>query len=265
MARETWTVDGYALTDGAVRDVELREGLYATPEGYRGELTAVGARHGLLWRPRPLGPGAFALQLWLGADSRAELEDAYDELLRYVIRPERLLSWRRGLADGSVREAMGQVVERIEPAPIGQLGMRVGLVVQVPDGRWRDLATSDSGALAPGVAVELAAFADATAPMDDLVVTVNGPLTGNLRVEDVRSGKGFSYSGALPGVGQSLTVNAGSWTLTGATWATLSYDGATPFELTPGTPSGPPAIKVTGDGMTGATRVRVTGRQAYLA
>lgn len=266
MAREDWTAGGYVLTQGAVRDVELRAGLYGVAP-VRGEDAAT-PRHGRRWRRKPLDAGAFTLSLWLGANTRTELEVAYDELLRAVARLEGLVRWQRTLAGGSARECWGYLGEGPQPDDVGQLAMRVGLAVVVPAGLWQGVADVAPVAVAAAGTTTLAGeLGTSTGPLTGLRVTITGPAT-DAHVTDARTGRGFTVQGVIA-AGTTCVVDSGAWTVTGSssrTVANLLYDGPTFLEVAPGVAPGEgPQLTVAATNTSGATAVSVTGRASFLA
>ncbi|QKW22295.1 hypothetical protein HUT16_27340 [Kitasatospora sp. NA04385] len=273
MAFERWLVDGYDLTDGLVRDVEYRAGLTATP-AVVGANATVPNRIGELWRPKHHGPGKFTLALWLApAGGRwQDVEAAWEDLLRAVARPHRLLTFERHTAAGQVRRCQGEVLSALTPTPLGQDGMRISLEVNVPSGYWESADVAFE-ATAPGVPLpqdlDLEPFADATAPMEQLAYRITGPITAPT-VTDTTDGTGdsFTYTGQIP-AGQALTVDAATWQLTGSGGLVpdpgrLTNTGPAFLRLTPGLPGTAPSVRLTGTNPGPTTQLAVTGRRAYL-
>ncbi|MGW4694866.1 hypothetical protein ACWEO1_21110 [Kitasatospora cineracea] len=274
MAFERWLVDGYDLTDGLVRDVEYRAGLTATP-AVVGANATVPNRIGELWRPKHHGPGKFTLALWLApAGGRwQDVEAAWEDLLRAVARPHRLLTFERHTAAGQVRRCQGEVLSALTPTPLGQDGMRISLEVNVPSGYWESADTSFE-ATAPGAPLpqdlDLEPFADATAPMENLAYRITGPITAPT-VTDTTDGTGgdsFTYTGQIT-AGQALTVDAATWQLTGSGGLVpdpgrLTNTGPAFLRLAPGLPGTAPSVRLTGTNPGPTTQLAVTGRRAYL-
>ncbi|MCC9309138.1 hypothetical protein LN042_18965 [Kitasatospora sp. RB6PN24] len=277
MARERWLVDGWELTDGLVRDVEYRAGLNTTP-AVVGANAAVPNRIGELWRPKHHGPGKFTLAMWLApaAGGWDGVEQAWEDLLRALVRPHRLLTFERHTATGQIRRCQGEVLSALAPTPLGQSGMRVSVEVTVPAGYWQAAApvtaTSAPGTPVPQ-ALALTAFADATAPMDNLAYRIDGPITAPT-VTDTTDGPGhdgdsFTYTGQIP-AGQWLTVDSATWQLIGGGGFTpdaarLSNTGPAFLRLAPGRPGSPPSVRLDGTNTAAGTRLTVTGRPTYLA
>lgn len=236
--REDWYADDWLITQGIVRDVEARTSLYLAP-AKRGENATVANRDGDLWAAKHFGPGGFVLSLWLAdAASRAAVEGYWDDLLRAVSHAHRQVKWKRTLAGGGERWAMGEVLTTIEPQPVGNLGIRCALEVTVPSGRW--LTDDDpmtmstvAGVASPQTLVLPSPLGDCTAPLDSLAYTIHGPVA-NPEVHDITDGVGaghwFRYTGDVP-PGATLTVDAGRWTVTGTgVWGPWEgHDPAAPF------------------------------------
>ena len=167
-AHERWLIDGYEITDGWLRDVELRDGLYVTP-GPTGSNGKVSNRTGDLWRSKRLGPGGFVLNMWIAGGDRAEIEDNYDNIVRALIRPHALLTVDRYLADGTIRTCQAEIAQQINPSPVGQVGMRLSAEFKVPAGRWFDKTPSTinaaAGATVPKTIVFTGTLATATASL----------------------------------------------------------------------------------------------------
>jgi hypothetical protein len=273
MGRESWTVDGWTLTQGLVRDLEYRAGLYRTPaaEGADGN---VSNRTGRIWRPKTHGPGSFVLAMWIGDAVRSDVEALYDEMLRAVVHPHRLSVYRRTLADGTIRECSGDVIAAIEPSAIGQSAMRMGIEVNVPEGYWRgtyDKIAESSLSLGWSTQdVSLWGFSDSTAPMEHLTFRIDGPIQ-NPRVGDRTDGvegEWFQYMGTIP-QGQALIVNSSTWAVTGSggfvpNLAALNYSGRRFLPVVAAPPGAIPKVRITGTGTNNATRLTVTGREAFL-
>lgn len=270
MTRETWTANGFALTDGWVRDVELRDGLYrvASPRNTSGQQP--GATHGeLVGGRRKHLPGGFSLNVWCGDVSRDQVELRYEEILRACAQQWQPTDWRRTLADGTVRQAFGRLVNSISPAHIGSLGMRFTLEVVVHSGFWRDLNTSidtTTGALPRSLA--LTSKARSTGPMGDLIYTITGPVT-NPQVLSLDTGLGFTFQGVVA-AGQTLIVDAGTWGVGGTggllpSGEQLLWTGERFLEVPAALPGSTPTLTFSGSGSSSATQLSVNGTSCFLA
>lgn len=274
--REAWTVDGYVLTDGLVRDVEMRDGLNSTPP-VRGDFAPVaGAHGGLDSGRRKFGPGSFTLNMWLGAPfagSRGDVEVAWDTLLRAIAQPHRLATYVRTLAGGSQRRCFARMTNVLTPQAIGQRAERFAAEFGVPAAFWTDLADTTDATVA-GTALPqdltLTSKDGATGPMGDLVYTITGPITNPqvMLMSDLTLTDYFRYGGAV-GAGQTLVVNTGTWAVTGTgglapDGSLLTFTGDRYLEVTPARPGVVPAVRLIGTGGGGTTRLAVTGKRSFL-
>lgn len=274
MTRETYTLyappapAGYALTDGWVRDVETREGLLRAP-AKQGENASPGQGHGELWVSKRFGVGGFVTNLWLLSSlGRSQVDGWYDELLRVATWPYDLVRVVRGLADGSERECLAELITAVEPAPMGQLGMRVGLEWSVPAGFWQDTADVTSMAAANVASGALLSFPElrgGTAPMGNLQLQITGPFAGPVRITSPLTRQWVEVSGNI-GAGQVFTLNSATGALTGVTGGRIRYSGHTYLEVPPLPTSVPLQLQIThAGGTSAASQVRLTGRRRWLA
>ncbi len=273
MARERWLADDWEITQGLVRDVERRDGLYRAA-GKRGGNVTIAGQHGDLWRPKKNGPASFVLNVWLGTNSRAEWEVEWDNLLRALTPGHRLVRYRRLLSGGEWREAYGEVLSAVEPAPNGNLLARGSIEVNVPSGRWRGLTTTSQSLTGTG-RLSLTAFAGSTAPLDDLTYRITGPIT-NPRVLDVTDvargsvGNSLTWTGVI-GTGQTLVVDAGAWAVTGEGGLAvpdvgpLSFTGDRFLTLPVAPPGESPAVQLDGSNVGVGAGLAVGGYLSYLA
>lgn len=281
MTRETWTIYSPAgalvLTDGWVRDVETREGLYRTPPR-RGANGAAGQQHGSEWTEKPYGEGSFQQQLWMMADAtRDQVEEWYDQLLRVALWPYALIRVVRGLADGTFRECFAELQTALEPAPIGQLGMRVGLDWTIPEGFWRDQAPSASGAVINGIGsgafVAYNALRGGTAPMPARV-ELHGPVSAGTKITQPDTGEWVRIDRALASdevasldsvSGTSLVHN--ETTMTDGPFHDFSYSGRMFLELPPIDPTADLRVQITYTGAApgAAATLLLDGVRRWLA
>jgi hypothetical protein len=278
MAREQWSIDGYEITNGWLYDIEVREGLGATPAPV-GDNSVVAGRTGELWTPKSLGAGGFVLSMWLGAATRSELDARYDEFVRLFMRTKSLRTVVRTMADGSQRTCKAEVVSGLVPVPIGSTGMRLSVEFRVPSGLW--LATGNTTLTAtagsalvgsPKILTLSGALAKSTGPMEDLIYTITGPIQ-NARIEDITDGVtgDFLYYATTIAAAQTLIVNASTWALTGTGGHTvvdgaLQHSGSRFLAPGPAQPGSSPRVQMYGTGgMSAATNLSVTGPASFLA
>lgn len=271
----TGFVDGYQLTQGFVRDIETRQGHRATT-ARRGDPLYSSGRHGTVWRPRLLDASEFTLNMWIGDTDKALVEQWFDELLSAVMPLDRLCSYRRDKPDSTSRTALGMVIAAIAPIQEGNTLMRVGFSVRCPSGRWQDTNQSTAATVA-GAAVPqtlpLAFASKATAPMDDLLYKIDGPISNPqvLCVSDLDGASvigSFTYSATIP-AGQWLQVDSSNWSISTSVGivgdaSLLSYTGVRVLNVPSARPGVTPTVKLLGGNNGSGTRLTVTGKASYL-
>lgn len=276
MARERWWADGFELTDGWYRDVEVRDGLLTPASGSQQvQDTYVVGRHGVLdGLRRTFDAGSFVVQMWL-LDKKF-LDPQWQDLLRAVMPQHRLVHWERMLYDGSMRECWGRVPSAPQQvAALGNQGVRVSFEVHVPRAFWQDEdVTTDQTAAGAALTqtLDLASKAPSSAPMADLVYTIIGPVTNPVVTctHDPVINDSFTFQGAVP-AGASLTIDAGTWEITAAGMAVPTLDafqwtGYRALEVPPALPGGgAPQVQLAGSGGGADTQLVVAGRNKYLA
>ncbi len=284
MPTESITVNGVDLSS-MVRNVESLAGLLRTPEQL-GDNLVIPGRHGRLRQAgRTFDAGEIVLPLWvLGADAVTganlfgdpAVTSYYarvDELVRLLHAPT--LTIDHTLPDGSVRRAVAEMAD--EPMDFTrQLGAplfgRVTVTLTVPGAFWSDVSSVTAGptALATGASTTLTAFAGATAPTEDLVITF-GP-GSNPSLSQPLTGAFVAYDGVIA-AGRKLVIDTETWAVTGTidaggTWApsiTAVRFGPTAkfFYLTPPPAGTGPVLSLTHTG-GGTVTVTVSGRRKYL-
>lgn len=275
MAREQWFIDGWEVTQGYFRDVEKREGLLRAFAPI-GQNTQVSNRPGRLWQPKDLDEARFTLNIWITGVTlqRQDVEAAWDDVLRVINHPERTLAVERHTAAGEVRTCDAEVTGEMSPTFIGQAAMRAALEFNIPDGFWRSateyVENNGNAAVANNTVVSLTSLAPSTAPMSEAQYEILGPV-GNPRLEipGLEAREWMLYTGNVP-AGATLKVNARDWSVTGtgftANPAALTHGGHGPYLTIPvAHPGQSPQIRFKGANTTGATRLTVRSRRAYLA
>jgi hypothetical protein len=252
-----YTINGRALRDFAGR-IETAEGLQSTP-GIVGDDVPVVGLDGTLdpyqlgEQRRPDGPGRIEFRLsMLGVNpytgrvssaygSLQDYLDNCDEMIRLLhARPLTIDATR---PDGTVRRAIGhlqpgQSLDFTRAVSSPAFGTYVAAIA-IPSGRWTDTTDLTVGplSLATGATVDLSAFAAATAPCTDLVVTI-GPCS-NPRIE--KTDGYFAWAATIAG-GRELRLRTAVGVIdagTGAVWdpgygAELDYSpGPRMFEIDP--------------------------------
>lgn len=272
---ETWTADGWVITQGSVRDIEMRDGLVVTPEVRGGNLALAGVR-GERWRPKILGAGRFVLNVWVGGNNQAEAWAYYEEMLRATVRPDHLVRYERTMPDGSLRYCHGEVLSTVAPKAMGQNGYRVGIEVSVPDGLWysSETITQDfqlqvlTGQI--NQVLSMSSFSGGTAALDRLTYRYTGA-SSDLRItnftEDIDNGF-LRYAGTLPSTG-GVFFNSDTWSAVGVGNVSLnqqavSYSGGRMLSVSAARPGRVPKIRVTVAVTSGSPVLRVVGQKAFL-
>lgn len=281
---ETLTADGVLLNTLAKNISSLTGRLIAPP--LRTNDIVVPQRNGDVVTPRKwYGPGMLTLPMWvIGCDDnggipaassrRIEFYKRVDELIGVFSSPELILMQHK-LPDGTVRECRAQRVELLDftTDAVNPRGL-VNVALKVPGSFWQDDSNKTFTQSNPTVpsTLSLTQFAGATAPMDDLTITITGPIT-NPRVEAYRNSAAltqpvwFQYTGSI-GSGLTMVVNCATWALSGtagATYANLSHSGDARWISVPPAPAaGTPQIRLTGSGNNATTAISVVGRRKFM-
>lgn len=272
MTRERWFADGWEITEGTVRDWAYRAGSDSTT-AMVGVNAVVPNRDGELWRPKQTGPASFNLDVWLAGTNRTDVELAWRTLLRAVRRPHRLVRFTRYMASGEHVYCYAELIGTIEPTYIAQKGMRASMAFSVPAGRWYSEDSYTMQTVAGAALTQtlvLTSFEPSTAPMDTLTFQVKGPITSPIVVD--RTDTGFDddtckYDAPLT-VGQTLTLDSGSWDVTGAGGLAINQSKILPtggrlLTVNAARPGEVPTVQLRGSGGSTTTQLIVTGRRAY--
>lgn len=270
--RERWYADAWEFTEGDIRDVEYRTGQLGAP-ALRGGNAEVANRPGEVWRPKLHGPGSFSLSVWLGT-YQVQAQNLWDELLRAVVQPHRLVAYRRITADGETRRCLGEVTGRVEPTAIAQNGYRAQVEVNVPGAFWfgeqLQTVTSPTAGAANWREFDLPAFAKSTAPLHELALTFHG-LWVNPKVIDITpAGRGDTllYAGTIP-AGKSLRLDSADWSATpDAGWTfspqAVNYSGDRFLQLAATPPGGVHRLRIEAETIGPGATVDVSGYRTYL-
>lgn len=281
---ELLTVDGVPLNTyaknistlaGRLRSAQLRTANIQLP-----------MRNGQLRVPRKwYDPVVLDLPMWVvgcddngnvpsGSNARIEFFKRIDELASLFASPD-LLTVRHTLPDGSIRECMAEMLQALDfsTSAVTPKGL-FDVQLTVPDAFWRDIADKTNSITNPTLPYlfNLPNFAGATAPMDDLTITITGPVT-NPRVEAYRNGAAlgipvwFQYTGTIAS-GQTLIVNCATWALSGTSapvYSNFTHVGDARFLSVPPAPSaGTPQVRFTGTSTSAVTAISVVGRRKFL-
>ena len=269
---ETLTANGVVLNTLAYNVASIAGRLRTPPK--RGDNLPVAGRHGALrTRRKRFDAGEVVLPMWVvGADEdglpptetsgRARFFANYDQLVRVFSADT--VELVHTLPDGTSRRCIGEVTDTLDPEVRGSIpGGKFSVALQVPGAFWEDADTVATSRV-HGVGTHgCAEFAGATAPMDDLAVSFVGPANNpHVACGDVW----VSYLDVLD-AGQSVTVDAGTWTITGsgvsADYGRLRYGGDTRwFVLDPADPA--PQVTVSTTDAADSPQTVLTGRRKFL-
>jgi len=242
-------------------------------------------------------PSAYTLRLFVlgtdedgtvpfGSSRVSELRANLDELLHLFARTHRLIDLRETIAPGVQRQAWAKVIDAIEPEiEPGQIA-RLTVALTIPGCYWRDVEAatwSRTGAVA-GTAYRVTHLTGTTAPVDDAVALVRGPVTNptvNVLDEDGSTLAWVRLNEALP-AGSEWRVNCATWASRVGTalaidsaddagsdrTALTDHGGRYPglLRLSPVRVGGERIVQVslTGTGFTAETGLAVRARGAYL-
>jgi len=280
---ETLTVNGVVLNTLA-KNIKSLTGRLRAP-GLRTDNITVPSRHGTIRTPnKRYEEGQVILPMWVrGSDDDGNniSRDTFFEnvnTLTQLFRPGAgLLSVIHTLPDGSQRRVMAECTEAMDFTTVagGEYPFATFTVaLKVPSVFWEDVSTI-SFDVSNTFNGDLVQLSGTTAPIEDAILVVSGPCT-SVTVEARYNGGAmddplyFTYSGTIA-TGQKLTVDCGTWKLTGSGGLVVDYTkmfhtGASRFlVLSPGPVGGYPQMKVTMVGSVGGTsKVNVTARRKYL-
>jgi hypothetical protein len=278
----------YNLDRLVAQGVQGITGLLKVPEKRGGNLVIPG-RHGELHVPgKKSAPASLVAQLWVrgvNADgtlpgkndvaARLLFHDNLRELVSLFVEDE-LVTIRHTLSDGSAREIVGEVTDAVEPDVTGFARHTIGqfaVGLNCAEPFWADVEPSEETVTSTDGIVPLAAFAGASAPMEDLIVTFGEAL--NPRIAQPATGLHMQYSGLIS-PGQTLTVDTSDDPVTGWSLASTgglewdyrkleypqSYTRTTTrwFALKP--EPGAPSVQFTHTGL-GAATCTIAGRRKY--
>jgi hypothetical protein len=276
---EGFTINGVSLDTYAYMLTDISGAM--TVPGRRGDNVAVPGRHGVIRTPgKRFDAGEIVLPMWvvgseedgsIPVDSTARRAwfRRRDELLRLLYADPLTLAFAQDRDDpGSWREIEAEVVDVLSFVTIGAAPeAQVSVALTTPAAFWQDrVAVAQEVTGASGVAQALDAFEGATAPMADLLITIQGPCDNPMIAHGARWVK---YNGVLA-AGQQLVLDTELWrvsTGTGTPWAPelrnveYSGSGAGWFELDPTIVPFEVVFTHTGGGTATAT---IAGRRKYL-
>lgn len=268
-----WFVDNVPLKSGIVRDVENRAG-WRNVAAPTGQNLNVPNRAGEIYVPKSVAAGGLILNLWLHHRSEEELNNGWEALLRTVVQPHRMVTiheYRPGGAEHGQRVCRAELVGGIRPTPSGRNGMRASLNFRIPAGIWETVYDypfeSEVGPSLPKV-VGLSDLAQSTAPIDNAILTIVGPITNPVvswHNPAYGMGSSVKYTGTVPD-GAKLILNSGTWGITGVGFtpnkAAVIPTGSRFMTIEP---SDAPSLTLSGIGGGAKTQLLVSAHAAFLA
>jgi len=287
------TVDGVRL-DTYAWNIETKNGRFYVP-GVRGSNAQVPGRHGSLFVPsKKFDDGRFILSMWAqGTDVNGaapgsgteynQFRKNMDQLMSLFTKRPFLMDVQKDDGSGTMRQAFCEVIQAIDPDVFGVNPTgKFTVELDIPGVFWQDTADQNYSSLTgvtTSFSFSLAAFAGATAPMEDLYLVVDGPIA-NPRIIDAATGHYIQYNGTVAG-GNQWVVNTTLWTSkvgagiaftqsgTDVTNLTVFTGAHAPryLALTPknGDLTTAPTMQLTNTGSSsGATQMRVRGRRKFL-
>lgn len=263
--------------------ITSRTGRHTVP-GFRGDdITVPGVSGKTFVANKPLDTGLYTLtMIILGIHpdgtvphptaQRDVFQDNYETILRACLSssaPVTLYSWQ---PDGTVRTTTATLIGN-SPDPTLNVGGRraeVSFVFTILPGMWKDFnsttVTGTASASWSNQALALTKLANGTAPIEDSVITVTGPIT-NPVVSNVVTGTSVTYTGTVP-AGQTWVIDCGAWTskVNGASvLSATTHSGHARFVVIgPGPTDTGPTINLSGSGTTTATNLSIVANRKHL-
>ena len=285
---EILSVDGVVLNTLA-KNIEELTGRLRTPKAATDNI-AVPKRNGRIRVSQKFyDQNEITLPMWvIGSDDDGKIPGGSTEAKEFWKNLDTLtalfglrsspLDIRHTLADGSVRQCYGDVLETISfEVEMLRIG-RFTVVITVPDPFWQDVNSQTQSITLPNgsgsfvQSYSLTTFLGATAPIEDMTFTFTGPVTNPMVEALVNSSPlqapiWFRYNGTV-GAGTTLVANCSTWALSGSmspTYSLLSHVGSPRWMVVqPNPAASSPEIRVSGSNTSAATKVEVSGRRKFL-
>jgi hypothetical protein len=280
---ETLTAGGVVLNTLAMNIESLTGRLTVAP--IRTDNLLVPGRHGRLrTTTKYYEEGQITLPMWvLGCDAnggvpsdpRSQFYTNLDTLTSLFRPGDGMVDLVHTLPDLTQREALCEVTDVIDFSSMayGVPYAKFSVAMRVPDAFWQepDLLSITLPANFSGQITQLTGT---TAPIVDSIFEITGP-TSNIVVESLFNGSTlenqdyFTYTGSIP-AGKTLTVNCGTWQLTGSSgftpnYADFSHNGPPRWlTLVAGLTGFGPELEIVTSGSTGATKVVLQARRKFL-
>lgn len=296
MSSETWVLDGYNLSNyvsGAViSEIRTWQGIDHIPGvNVSGNSTGVTSgtngmfqlaqAHGEFWYPQYYTAATRLFTMHVSSndsstgnapttvdDARKFFDKNFDTISLLFSRRRNLSSLVRNMSNGTSRLGLVTVASVIEPQLIPITDAMITVELTFPDPFWRDAAdTTLQSGIAPGFNGALTNMAAGTAPINDAVFTITGPVT-NPRVTDNESGSWFQYNGTVPATDTLVVTNSTmgvSGTGFAPSLANMQHSGdGNWLTLYPAYVRSGYSISFSGTSTTGATSLAISGHLKYM-
>lgn len=285
------SVNGVNLDNLVAQGLDDVSGLHTVP-GKRTANVEIPGRHGALNVPsKRYQQASLVLPMWIrGVNPDGSIPALTDPATRLAFHTRlraltalftegELVTITHQLTDGTARQITAEVDTVLNFTITGTGRYTLGKVsvgLTAADPFWTDTTTTTATfSLTTGSTTTLPGFAAATAPMDDLTVSI-GPCT-NPTLTQISTGAFITYNGII-GAGQHLLIDTTAWTVTGTvdaggTWNPASAPtqhiariqhgggGSRLFSLSPQNPVPVVSLSHTGGG---TATVAITGPQRHL-
>lgn len=276
---EVLTVNNFALNTLAW-NIVTKSGRFTVATTRGDDITLPGVNGRTFVPNKPLDSGLYALSMFiLGAypdgsiPTLAGMQSVfmknYETLLRNCMSssaPVTLVSWQ---PNGGLRTTTATLAGQtaIDPSVVmGGARAEVTLAFDILPGIWRDYAsttvTGTASAAWSNQTLSMPTLADGTAPIDDAVITVTGPIT-NPTVSNASTGTSVSLTGTVPS-GQTWVIDCGAWTskVNGVSQLLNTTHAGHPRFLVIDPVS--PTVSVTGSSTSAVTNISVTAYRKHL-
>lgn len=207
-------------------NISKNTGILSIP-AMRGENTTIPGRRGQTFvKNKPVDVGAFSLQMWvLGCmpdgtmpaygEMRRLFDYNYNQLVQNIMSTTSVIKFVVWQTDGTARTASGTIGSVVTPEmTAGSRRAELSISFDILEGVWADVLstsiTGTAGAHWSNDIMLLNQLAGGTAPIEDSVITITGPIT-NPRITDAVSGTWVQYNGTLSS-SDSLVIDCGQWT-----------------------------------------------------
>lgn len=284
---ETVTVDGIVLNTYAF-NISTLTGRLTTPD-LRTKNVEVPGRHGTLRvRNKKFQEGLYTLSMWVKGAlpdgsvptqkiARRLFYENLDVLMQVFTRRTGLINIQQVMPDGSVRQCFGEVLAVIDPQSTAANPLaKFNVAFTLPSPFWQDLDTVtyvSAAGLPVSEVLTLDPFVGATAPMEDLTLTVTGRVS-QFKLQALENGSPLEidcwveYNAAVAS-SVTLTLNSSNWTVSSSSGspsvANVSHSGSNFWlSLPPGWQNSAPQIAWSCTNPDSHTKLTVTGTRKYV-